>query len=127
MRRHGPLLGLGLVLLSVLAACGSGATATPTATATPAEDESAYLEQVRAHETRVGDTVREITEALSITWPVPSRLYQVLGEAGLTEVLESAAQDAERLTPPERFKEDHQRYIQLLRFAQGDTARFDTS
>ena len=102
MRVKSLVIGLGLVSLSALAACGSpndkdtteataspAAASAPTAIAATEAAEAEYLAKVDAYVEQIDSMVESIGQALSQTWPVASRLFEVLGEANVSGTLET--------------------------------------
>ena len=104
---------LGLIVTLVAACGGSNDDSAPTPTATLTSEESAYLDGVQAADAHVRDVMAEIGEALSTTWPIRERLFQVMGESDITGAHESTLRDLEQLAPPDRFKADHERLLAL--------------
>ena len=104
-------------------------TSTPRPTPTPAspppaadapfgealsDEETQYLEQVRDSQHKVVNVFSSVGEALEQTWPTRGRLLSVLQEASIGAARENLLNELEQIEPPDRFRAEHERYIQFL-------------
>ena len=137
------ITGSALFALVLLVACGGReptptptstpiptATPEPTATATPtptptlaspsspldglSDTEAEYLAAVTSIDGAMGQVIESISEALSTTWPTRERLLDVLGEAEVSVVFDSAQRQFEQLDPPQVFRSDHERFLEFM-------------
>ena len=126
----------GLTLLSAIAfaACGGsddGDTARPTATPAATEEialsesEEQYLEDLAAIDTQIGAKVVAVDVALNTTWPTRGRLFSVMQDADVGATFDTMLQEADRLVPPDRFRSDHELYLQSLRDSLALSEDFD--
>ena len=140
MSRNLVLVPFALILLAALAACGgSQGTPTPEPTsqsipeatstsppATPTEipltavgeltgAETRYLDTLEAAVRRMDQVVSSVGTALDQTWPTRERLIDVLSEARIGDARASMLEELDQLDPPDRFQEDHHRYMAFLR------------
>ena len=102
-------------------------TPTPTSTSTPApaiaafgdgdlsDTEVEYLERLGAAEAKIGEVVNSIGEALDQSWHTRGLILGVLKEADISGTLKTVLGDVEQLNPPDRFRADHERFVQFLR------------
>ena len=106
MKHRSIAVGMAALLFLLIGACSEAATP-----ATQAETD--YLASVNALETEVQDVFAEIGETLNTTYALKSVLYDALEKANLTAALESSLERVEQLAPPDRFRADHERFIEL--------------
>ena len=130
MRLVAITLGFVFVSIAALAACGDSepevdadATATSESLAATAEAgqaaanaaaEAQYLAKFEAYFEQLDSMVRSIDQSLSQTYPVAARLFEVLQAADVSETVQAVLTDIEQLTPPDRFRDDHERYVRAL-------------
>ena len=105
MRVKGLFLGVTLLSLIALAACSGSEES---------EAEVRYLNEIGAIDARMGDALDSIGDALNTTWPTRSRLIEVLEEMDILAILATQGQEANQVSPPVRFRSDHERYLQFL-------------
>ncbi len=79
--------------------------------------ERSYLDDLDLAVAKVDETVEAVGNVLGQSWPVPSLLFETIGESNLKAVLEDTLREVEHLTPPSRFKTDHGLYVRYLRDA----------
>ena len=131
------LPGLFAVIALVIVACGSDATATPipTAVVSPTAEpdsqqasssltteESAYLSEVLRAEQSSETIFEGFRSIFAQSYPVREALISALLKAGVgTPFIEKNA-ILEALDPPERFREDHQIWLENAR----ELLRIDT-
>ncbi len=131
------LPGLSAVIALVIVACGSGATATPlpTAIVSPTAEpdsqqesfsltteESAYLSEVLRAEQSSETIFEGFRSIFAQSYPVREALISALLQAGVgTPFIEKNA-ILEALDPPERFRADHQIWLENAR----ELLRIDT-
>ena len=117
------LSSLTLFSVMALAACGGSDnddTARPTATPAATEDialsepEEQYLKDMAAIDTRIGAKVVAVDIALNTTWPTRGRLISVMQDADVGATFDTMLKEVERLVPPDRFRSDHDLYVQSL-------------
>ena len=135
------VVAVALFSLSVIAACGgakdeAAPTSTTTGPAAPSPtatevstiptagagegvglsaEEAEYLQRIDAYVAKVDGMVDAIESALSQTWPVAARLFEVLDQAQVSETLQATLDDVGHLSAPPRFQADHERYVARLR------------
>ena len=118
-RRAYLALGLLLLVLVLWSACGSQPTLTPT----PAPDlEAAYLGGLKEILEAMDQSIQRFNELVGPTFPrfapdeVQARvLFMALEEVKISDTVADRLQMLEKLTPPERFAEDHATFLGMLR------------
>ena len=110
-----------------VAACGTPeptptptATPPPTPTATPqpialSAGEMEYFEQVQAAQKLAESKFENFGAIFGRAWPLRSLLIDALLEAGVGTALTGTLEALEELTPPERFRADHERMVEVTR------------
>ena len=58
---------------------------------------------------------RSVGDALDQTWPTRGRLLSVLQEASIGAARETLLHELEQFDPPDRFRTEHEQYVQFLR------------
>ncbi len=80
-----------------------------------AEEEEEYFEEVRAARALTTSKFDNFSEIFGQAWPLRSLLIDALLEAGVGTAFTGTLQVLEELTPPERFRADHERMVEAAR------------
>ena len=116
-----------VVTAVAVAACGtSEPTPTPTPTTRPAATptppttalsagEVEYFEQVKAAQGLMESKFENFGGLFSRSWPLRSLLIDALLEAGVGTAFTGTLEALEGLSPPERFRADHERMVESTR------------
>ncbi len=78
-------------------------------------EEEEYFEEVRAAQALSVSKFENFGEIFGQAWPLRSLLIDALLEAGVGTAFTGTLQVLEELTPPERFRADHERMVEVTR------------
>ena len=95
-----------VVTALAVAACG---------TSDLSAEEEEYFEEVRAAKALTTSKFDNFSEIFGQAWPLRSFLIDALLEAGVGTAFTGTLQVLEELTPPERFRADHERMVEAAR------------
>ena len=118
---------LAVIVVTALAAVACGTSEptptpspSPTPTATPpptalSAGEMEYFEQVQAAQKLAESKFENFGAIFGRAWPLRSFLIDALLEAGVGTAFTGTLEALEELTPPERFRADHERMVEVTR------------
>ena len=78
-------------------------------------EEEEYFEEVRAAQALTASKFENFGEIFGQAWPLRSFLIDALLEAGVGTAFTGRLEALEELTPPERFRTDHERMVEVTR------------
>ena len=97
---------LMVVTALAVAACG---------TSDFSAEEEEYFEEVRAAQALTESKFENFNAIFGQAWPLRSFLIDALLEAGVDTAFTGTLEALEELTPPERFRADHERMVEVTR------------
>ena len=99
-------LAVMVVTALAVAACG---------TSDLSAEEEEYFEEVRAAQALTESKFENFSAIFGRAWPLRSFLIDALLEAGVGTAFTGTLEALEELTPPERFRADHERMVEVTR------------